>query len=102
MYACGVVSDYFLAINGVKQWAVLSHVLFCLYIYVLLMALSKAGARWFIGNNFVGVFAYANNITLPALLASVLRIMLVISDDYATEYSISFSGSKSKCFCATW
>ena len=35
---CGIVSDYFLAINGVKQGGVLSHVLFCLYIDGLLVA----------------------------------------------------------------
>jgi len=29
---CGIVSDYFLAINGVKQGGMLSPVLFCLYI----------------------------------------------------------------------
>jgi hypothetical protein len=41
----GIVSDYFLAGNGVKQGGVLSPVLFCLYIDGLLVALSK-GWRW--------------------------------------------------------
>ena len=46
---CGIVSDYFLAINGVKQGGVLSPVLFCLYIEGLLVALSKAGVGCYIG-----------------------------------------------------
>jgi len=50
---CGIVSYYFLAINGVKQDGVLSSVLFCLYIDGLLVALSKAGVGCFIGDYFV-------------------------------------------------
>jgi hypothetical protein len=50
----GVVSDYFLAINGVKQGGVLSPVLFCVYTDGLLTALSNAGNGCYIGNNFVG------------------------------------------------
>jgi len=36
--------DYFVADNGVKQGAVLSHVLFCVYIDDLLLMLTKAVA----------------------------------------------------------
>ena len=54
---CGIVSDYFLAINGVKQGGVLSPVLFCLYIDGLLVALSKAGVGCYIGEYFVGALA---------------------------------------------
>ena len=94
---CGIVSDYFLAINGVKQGGVLSPVLFCLYIDGLLVALSKAGVGCFIGNNFVGALAYADDIVLLAPSASALRIMLAICDNYANEYCISFNANKSKC-----
>jgi Reverse transcriptase (RNA-dependent DNA polymerase) len=80
----GIVSDYFLAINGVKQGGVLSPVLFCLYIDGLLEALSKAGVGCFIGDNFVGAFAYADDIVLLAPTASALRSMLAICDKYAT------------------
>ena len=50
----GAVSDYFSAVNGVKQGAVLSPVLFCIYVDDLLLLLSKAGVGCFIGPNFVG------------------------------------------------
>jgi len=46
---CGIVFEYFLAINGVKQVGMLSPVLFCLYMDGLLVAFSKAGVGWFIG-----------------------------------------------------
>jgi hypothetical protein len=49
----GVLSDYFSAVNGVKQGGVLSPVLYCVYIDDLLLALSKSG----VGNNFVGALA---------------------------------------------
>lgn len=94
---CGIMSDYFLAINGVKQGGVLSPVLFCLYIDGLLVALSKAGYGCFIGTNFVGALAYADDIVLLAPSAFALRKMLAICDNYATEYYISFNAKKSKC-----
>jgi len=43
----------------------------------------KAGTGCFIGDNFLGVLAYANDITLLAPSASALRIVLVICDEYA-------------------
>ena len=42
----GALSDHFSAINGVKQGAVLSPVLFCIYVDDLLLLLSKAGVNW--------------------------------------------------------
>lgn len=93
----GIVSDYFLAGNGVKQGGVLSPVLFCVYIDGLLVALSKAGVGCFLGSNFVGALAYADDIVILAPTASALRIMLAICDNYAKDYSISFNAGKSKC-----
>ena len=61
---CGILSDYFVAVNGVKQGGVLSPVLFCLYINGLLVALSKAGIGCFVGSNFVGALAYADDTAL--------------------------------------
>ena len=60
------------------------------------MALSRAGGGCFVGSNFVGALAYADDIVL-APSASAPRIMLVICDNYAKDYSISFNASKSKC-----
>jgi len=66
----GAVSDYFVADNGVKQGAVLSPVLFCVYTEDLLLLLSKAGVGCYIGSNFIGALVYADEIVLIAPTAS--------------------------------
>jgi Reverse transcriptase (RNA-dependent DNA polymerase) len=93
----GVLSDYFSAINGVKQGDVLSPVLYCVYIDDLLLALSKSGVGCYIGSNVVGALAYAVDVVLIAPTATAMRKLLFISGEYATEYCISFNASKSKC-----
>jgi hypothetical protein len=94
---CGVMSDYFLAVNGVKQGGVLSPVLFCLYIDDLLLALSSSGVGCYIGINFVGALAYADDLVLIAPTATALRKLLSICGEYASEYCITFNAAKSKC-----
>jgi len=76
---------------------VLSPVRFCFYIDGLLVALSKAGVGYFIGDYFVGALYYADNIVLLAPSGSALCIMRAICDKYANDYCISFNTSKSKC-----
>ena len=91
-----ITSDYFSADNGVKQGAVLSPVLFCVYIDDLLLLLKKAGFGCYIGDHFVGALAYADDIVLVAPSATALRKMLAICEDYADEYCICFNAAKSK------
>jgi hypothetical protein len=92
----GAVSDYFSAVNGVKQGAVLSPVLFCIYVDDLLLLLSKAGVGCFIGPNFVGALAYADDIVLIAPTPTALRRLLAICESYARDYCISFNSLKTK------
>jgi len=61
-----VLSEYFLATNGVKLGGVFSPVLFCIYIDNLLVQLLKSGFGCYIGNTFVGALAYADDIVLVA------------------------------------
>jgi Reverse transcriptase (RNA-dependent DNA polymerase) len=93
----GALSDYFSAINGVKQGAVLSPVLFCIYVDDLLLLLSKAGVGCYIGPNFVGALAYADDIVLIAPTPTALRRLLVICESYARDFCISFNSLKTKC-----
>jgi hypothetical protein len=94
---CGALTDYFLAANGVKQGAVLSPVLFCLYVDNLLVLLSRAGFGCFLGTHFVGALAYADDLVLLAPTATALRKMLAICDAYAQDYCIIFNVLKTKC-----
>lgn len=94
---CGVLSEYFLATNGVKQGGVLSPVLFCVYINDLLFALSDTGVGCHIGQFFLGALAYADDIVLTAPTVAAMRLLLKVCDNYATEYHISFNAEKSNC-----
>jgi len=93
----GILSDYFLAVNGVKRGGVLSPIIFSVYIDGLLVRLMKARVECHIGSYYVGVLAYADDIVLLAPSPAAMRQMLQICDEYANEHSIVFNGSKSKC-----
>jgi len=73
---CGAVSDYFVA-----GPAVLSPVLFCVYIDDLVLLLSEVGVGCFIGSNFVGALAYADVIVLIVPTAKTLRKLLILCDE---------------------
>jgi len=94
------MTDYFTALNGVKQGAVLSPILYCVYVNDLLLILSKAGVGCFIGLHVVGALAYADELVLLAPTASAMLKLLAICEDYAREYNISFKALKSKCLVA--
>ena len=72
--------------------------LFCIYIDDLLVRLAQSGVGCFIGFNFVGVLAYADDIVLiaPTPSARPMRQLLLIRDTYAVEYDIMFNANKSK------
>jgi len=74
----GLVSDYFLVSNGVKQGGVISPILFCVYIDNLLMRLTSSGVGCYSGLNFDGALAYTDNIVLLAPNPSAMRILLQI------------------------
>ena len=75
----------------------LSPVLFCLYLDGLLSLLAKSGVGCLVGDCYVGALAYADDIVLLAPTANAMRHMLQICDIYASDYSIVFNASKSKC-----
>jgi len=77
----GLTSDYFTAVNGVKQGGMISPVLFCVYIGDLLVKLSQSGIGCFNGLNYVGALAYADDIVLVAHTPAVMHKMLTICDE---------------------
>jgi hypothetical protein len=62
----------------------------------LLLLRSKAGFGCFIGPNFVGALAYADDIVLIAPTPTALRRLLAICESYAQDYCISFNPLKTK------
>jgi len=91
----GLVSDYFPVSNRGKQGEVISPILFCVYIDNLLLRLSSSGVGCYLGLNFVGALAYADDIVLLAPTPSAMWIFLQICDSYAAEYDINFNPDKS-------
>ena len=90
------ITDGFTCQNGVKQGGVISPILFCIYMDVLLLKLSKAGVGCHIGNSFVGSLCYADDVTLIAPSRNAMNILLDICQEYAQEYSVKFNRTKSK------
>jgi len=96
----GIVSAYFSILNGVRQGGVLSLLLFCVYIDNLLVRLSSSGVGCYIGANFVGALAYADDIVLLSPTSTAERKLLSICETFASEYDIKFNAQKSKLLVA--
>ena len=96
-------SDSFSVKNGVRQRAILSPSLFCVYLDTLLLKLREAGVGCHIGGEFLGAFGYADDVTLLAPSRQALQIMLDICEDFAASHCMLFSTdpdpikSKTKC-----
>ena len=92
----GVMSDYFNALNGMKQGGVVSPILFCIYIDDLLVSTSETGVGCYIASKFVGAIAYADDIVFISPTPLGMRKLLLSCDTYANEFDILFNTNKSK------
>ena len=81
--------------NGVRQGGVLSPI-FCIYMDSLIKRLKDSNIDCKIGNNYVGVFGYADDLTLINPHLTELKSMLAICENYANEYKILLNASKSQ------
>jgi hypothetical protein len=91
----GVDSESFSCANGVKQGAVLSPVLFCVYMEELLKKLEESEIGWYIGHRYAGALCYADDVALVAPSQQAMRRMLHICEDFATKFHVKFNSSKS-------
>jgi hypothetical protein len=91
----GSYSNFFKVYNGVKQGAIISPVLFCIYIDGLLCRLEDSRTGCCMGQFFAGALAYADDLTLVA--PTSMRRLLALSTEHASEFDIIFNGAKSKC-----
>jgi Reverse transcriptase (RNA-dependent DNA polymerase) len=93
----GVYSLSFSVSNGVKQGAIISPILFCVYLDALLVKSREAGVGCYIAGCYVGALAYADDLVLMTPSASAMRRMLSICDRFSSEYNVSFNVNKTKC-----
>ena len=86
-----------------RQGAILSPSLFCVYLDTLLSKLRDTGIGCHIGGVFLGAFGYADDVTLLVPTRQGLQSMLKICEDFSSEHSMLFSTdpvptkSKTKC-----
>ena len=89
--------------NGVRQGAILSPFLFCIYLDSLLAELRDVGVSCHVGGKFIGALGYADDVTLLSPSRQGLQIMLTVCEQWAKKHSMQFSTdpipskSKSKC-----
>ena len=74
-----------------KQGGIISPVLFCVYIDQLLINLASSGVGCYVGLNFVGALAYADDIVLLAPTPTAMRKLLSICDIYALKYDMQLN-----------
>ena len=82
--------------NGVRQGGVLSPILYSVYVDNLIRILrdSKIGCMY--NNEYMGIFAYADDISVLCLILSGIQKMLQICEEYAFNYKITFNATKSQ------
>ena len=89
--------------NGVRQGAILSPSLFCVYLDTLLGKLRDSGVGCHFGGAYFGAFGYADDVTLLSPTRQGLQILLDICEEFASSHSMLFSTdpvpakSKTKC-----
>ena len=96
-------SRYFQIKNGVKQGAILSAVLYCVYTNELFAKLRRLKIGCYVDNIYVGVLGYADDLLLLSPSLDGLQEMLKVCEEYANSHNLKFSTnpnpqkSKTKC-----
>ena len=99
----GTLSEAFSVLNGVKQGAVLSAILFCIYIDDLIKELRRNRDGCWVNNEYVGIIVYADDIALLSPTIDGLQNMVNTCSKYAKTHNLTFSThenptkSKTKC-----
>ena len=103
----GSISFNFPVLNGVRQGAVSSPLLFSIYIDDLIKELRLSGLGCRIGMFFLGCLGYADDLLLMSASRSGLQSMVKICENFARKKSLKFSTnvdakkSKTKCIIFT-
>ena len=82
--------------NGVKQGGCLSLDLFCVYLNKLIEILRNCNIGCRYGNHYMGVYCYADDLSVLSPTFTGLQKMLKNSKLYANNYDIIFNAKKSQ------
>ena len=93
----GYYSKTFSCSNGIRQGAITSPILFCIYVDELLQRLEQNESGCWIGPYYSGAVCYADDIMLLSPSMSGLKDMVSICESYALEFGMTFNSSKSVC-----
>ena len=77
--------------NGVKQGAVLSAILYCLYMNDLYQILRNKKYGCWINGEYSGILGYSDDILLQSPSINALKEMLKTCENYANEHNLQFS-----------
>ena len=77
--------------NGVKQWGCLSLSQFSVYLNNLIVRLRNSNIESRYRSKYIGVFGYADDLSLLFLSFSSMRKMLNVCERYANENRILFN-----------
>ena len=99
----GHLSEKFALSNGVKQGAVLSAILYCIYVNGLFERLREKRTGCWIKGNYLGSMGYADDNFLLSPSLEGLQEMIKTCEDYSKEHNLKFStnpiAAKSKTKC---
>ena len=84
-------SNEFSLNNGVKQCAVLSAILYCVYVNDLYQLLRKRKYGCWINGDYFGILGYSDDILLQAPSISALKNILMTCENFAVEHNLQFS-----------
>ena len=94
----GQISTFFVTTNGVKQGAILSPLLFCVYMDELLLQLKRSKIGCYIGNMFCGAWGYADDISILAPSRNAMKLMLSVCENFGADYDVKFNSSKRQLY----
>ena len=91
---CNIQSDSFASTNGVRQGAILSPLLFNIYMDELLLTLKNSDIGCHIGCYYVGSIGYADDLTLLCPTRHGLQKMLNICETFGSKYNVTYNPKK--------
>ncbi len=95
------VSENFSISNGVKQGAVLSAILFCVYIDDLFQILRRNKSGCWVKGQFYGMLGYADDVMLISPTIDGLQDMIKNCTSYMKEHNLTFSTNSDPNKCKT-